>query len=124
VKSNRDPLLTVDQAGDLLGSGPELPCRLIASGVLEHVTDRGQVLIPQSAVHAYALAVAGHADQFGNDRALYRVSDVTRMLSLSRTVVFDLIRTGRLRSVKEGRTRLIPASAVRDYLALLHREVA
>ena len=46
------------------------------------------------------------------------------MLSLSRTVVFDLIRTGRLRSVKEGRTRLIPASAVQEYLALLHREVA
>lgn len=124
MKNNRDPLLTVDQAGDLLGSGPELPRRLIASGVIEHVTERGQTLVPQSAVHGYALAVAGRAEEFGNDRVLYRVSEVTQMLSLSRTVVFDLIRTGRLRSVKEGRTRLIPASAVRDYLALLHREVA
>jgi excisionase family DNA binding protein len=55
---------------------------------------------------------------------LYRVADVTALLSLSRTVVFDLLRTGRLRSVKEGRTRLIPAAAVREYLALLEREVA
>lgn len=55
---------------------------------------------------------------------LYRVRDVTKILNLGRTVVFDLIRTGRLRSVKEGRARLIPASAVREYLALLEREAA
>ena len=55
---------------------------------------------------------------------LYRVSDVTALLNLSRTVVYDLIRTGRLHSVKEGRARLIPASAVREYLALLEKEAA
>jgi excisionase family DNA binding protein len=59
-----------------------------------------------------------------HDPVLYRVSDVTVLLNLSRTVVYDLIRTGRLRSVKEGRARLIPASAVREYLALLEREAA
>jgi excisionase family DNA binding protein len=53
---------------------------------------------------------------------LYRVSDVERILNLSRTVIFDLLRTGRLRSCKEGRVRLIPASAVGEYLALLERE--
>jgi excisionase family DNA binding protein len=36
----------------------------------------------------------------------------------------DLIRSGRLGSVKEGRARLIPASAVEEYLALLKREAA
>jgi excisionase family DNA binding protein len=55
---------------------------------------------------------------------LYRVAEVTQLLNLSRTVIFDLLRSGRLRSVKEGRARLIPASAVREYLALLEREVA
>jgi len=45
-----------------------------------------------------------------------------RMLNLSRTVIFELLRTGRLRSVKQGRTRLIPASAIQDYIALLERE--
>ena len=59
-----------------------------------------------------------------NEPVLYRVRDVTALLNLSRTVVFDLIRTGRLRSVKEGRARLVPASAVREYLALLEREAA
>ena len=65
---------------------------------------------------------AGRTDRV--ERVLYRVDDVTELLSLSRTVVFDLLRTGRLRSVKQGRTRLIPATALRDYLALLEREVA
>lgn len=50
---------------------------------------------------------------------LYKVPDVVRALNLSRSVVFDLLRSGRLRSVKEGRSRLIPASALRDYIALL-----
>jgi excisionase family DNA binding protein len=57
-------------------------------------------------------------------RLLYRVSQAAEVLSLSRSVVFDLMRMGRLRSVKEGRTRLIPLSALRDYVALLEREAA
>ena len=56
------------------------------------------------------------------DVQLYRVTDAVRLLSLSRTAVFELLRTGRLRSVKQGRTRLIPASAIRDYITLLERE--
>ncbi|MEU3222544.1 helix-turn-helix domain-containing protein [Streptomyces sp. NPDC006976] len=54
--------------------------------------------------------------------ALYRVSDAVKALGLSRSVVYDLIRVGRLRTVKEGRTRLVPASAITDYVALLERE--
>jgi len=53
---------------------------------------------------------------------LYRVTDAVRVLNLSRTAVFELLRSGRLRSVKQGRTRLIPASAIRDYITLLERE--
>jgi excisionase family DNA binding protein len=55
---------------------------------------------------------------------LYRVSDAMRILSLSRSTIFEQIRAGRLRSVKQGRTRLIPESAIRDYIALLQSEVA
>ncbi|MEV7482093.1 helix-turn-helix domain-containing protein [Streptomyces halstedii] len=54
--------------------------------------------------------------------ALYRVPDAVKALGLSRSVVYDLIRAGRLRTVKEGRTRLVPASAITDYVALLERE--
>lgn len=53
---------------------------------------------------------------------LYRVTEVMRMLRLSRTVVYELMRSGRLRSVKEGRARRITAAAIRDYIALLEEE--
>jgi excisionase family DNA binding protein len=54
--------------------------------------------------------------------ALYRVTDVMVMLHMSRTVIYEQLRSGRLRSVHQGRTRLIPASAISDYIALLESE--
>ena len=56
------------------------------------------------------------------DKALYRVPEVMSLLSLSRTVIYELIRSGRLRTVQQGRVRLIPAAAVVEYVALLERE--
>jgi excisionase family DNA binding protein len=44
------------------------------------------------------------------------------LLSLSRTVIYEQIRTGRLRTVRQGRTRLVPATAIADYIALLEHE--
>ena len=55
---------------------------------------------------------------------LYRVTDAMRLLNLSRTVIFDLLRSGQLRSVKVGACRLIPASAIRDYVAKLEQEAS
>jgi excisionase family DNA binding protein len=117
-----DPLLTFEEAGELLGTGPDLPRRLVATGRLDHVQTANGVRVPQSALIRWAVGAARPRARL--EPVLYRVCDVTEILHLSRTVVFDLIRTGRLRSVKEGRARLIPASAVRDYLALLEREAA
>jgi excisionase family DNA binding protein len=57
-----------------------------------------------------------------NDLQLYRVKDAMRLLNLSRTVIYDLLRTGRLRSVQQGRARLITAEAIREYIALLENE--
>ncbi|WP_370028522.1 helix-turn-helix domain-containing protein [Planotetraspora sp. GP83] len=56
-------------------------------------------------------------------RRLYRVSEAMHLLSMSRTVIYEQIRAGRLRSLKQGRTRLIPASAITEYIALLEQEV-
>jgi excisionase family DNA binding protein len=56
------------------------------------------------------------------DKKLYRVPEAMALLSLGRSTIYELIRSGRLRSVTEGRTRLIPASAIADYVALLERE--
>jgi excisionase family DNA binding protein len=55
-------------------------------------------------------------------KALYRVPEAMRLLSLSRSVIYELIRSGRLRTVKEGRTRLVPESAITEYVSLLERE--
>lgn len=56
------------------------------------------------------------------DAQLYSIPDAMRMLRLSRTVIYELVRSGRLRSVKQGRARRITAAAIRDYIALLETE--
>ncbi len=61
-------------------------------------------------------------DRQNDDLRLYRVKDAMRLLNLSRTVIYDQLRTGRLRSVQQGRARLIPAGAIRDYIKLLEDE--
>lgn len=55
-------------------------------------------------------------------KALYRVSEVMVLLSMSRSVIYEQLRSGRLRSVKQGRSRLIPATAIAEYLTLLEQE--
>jgi len=55
-------------------------------------------------------------------RHLYRIPEAMRLLSISRSVLYEQLRTGRLRSVSQGRTRLIPARAIHDYVTLLERE--
>jgi excisionase family DNA binding protein len=57
-----------------------------------------------------------------NRKQLYRVADAMVVLSMSRSVIYEQMRSGRLRSVTQGRARLIPASAIADYIALLERE--
>ena len=57
-----------------------------------------------------------------NRKQLYRVADAMVVLSMSRSVIYEQIRSGRLRSVTQGRARLIPASAIADYIVLLERE--
>jgi excisionase family DNA binding protein len=57
-----------------------------------------------------------------NRKQLYRVADAMVVLSISRSVIYEQMRSGRLRSVTQGRARLIPASAIADYIALLERE--
>ncbi|NSC21514.1 helix-turn-helix domain-containing protein [Streptomyces albus subsp. chlorinus] len=47
---------------------------------------------------------------------LLTVREVTAILKLGRTKVYDLIRTKELPSLTIGRSRRIPAQAVRAYL--------
>jgi excisionase family DNA binding protein len=57
-----------------------------------------------------------------SDLHLYRIPDAMRMLSMSRSVIYEQLRDGRLRSVTQGRSRLIPAAAIADYITLLEHE--
>jgi excisionase family DNA binding protein len=55
-------------------------------------------------------------------KALYRITEVMVLLSMSRTVIYEQIRCGRLRTVKQGASRLVPHAAIAEYVALLERE--
>jgi len=65
--------------------------------------------------------VEPHANP-GTRKLLYRVTEAAHLLSLSRSQLYELIRAGRLRSVKQGKTRLVPESAIREYVDLLISE--
>jgi excisionase family DNA binding protein len=55
-------------------------------------------------------------------KLLYRITEAMDVLSMSRSAIYGEMRSGRLRSVKRGRSRLIAASAIADYVALLEQE--
>ncbi len=58
------------------------------------------------------------------DRLLYRVDEAAYLLSLSRSMMFELLRSGEIRSVTQGRTRLISKAALVDYVEQLERTAA
>lgn len=51
------------------------------------------------------------------NKLLYSSREAAEMLSLSRTTIFELLRRGELRSIKIGRSRRIPASALEEFVA-------
>ncbi len=55
-------------------------------------------------------------------RALYDVPEAMALLNLSRTQIYELIRTRRLVTVTQGRRRLVPADSISEYVQLLLTE--
>lgn len=47
---------------------------------------------------------------------LYRVEEAAEAMRLSRSRLYELIRSGQLRTVKCGRRRLIPVAALAEYV--------
>jgi excisionase family DNA binding protein len=68
------------------------------------------------------MAKDGHTSSNDDRKRLYRVVDAMVVLSMSRSAIYEQIRSGRLRSVTQGRRRLIPAAAIAEYIALLECE--
>jgi len=56
------------------------------------------------------------------DPVMYKIPEVMVMLRMSRRLVYEQIRAGRLRMVKQGRATFVTTSAIRDYVALLELE--
>jgi excisionase family DNA binding protein len=56
-----------------------------------------------------------------DDQLLYKPETAGAKLELGRTAVYHLVKTGELRSVKIGRSRRIPASALEEYVQNLMR---
>jgi excisionase family DNA binding protein len=58
------------------------------------------------------------------EQQLLTVPEVMAVLRLGRCTVYDLIRSGRLESVKVGRSRRVPAAAVDAFVCQLREEAA
>lgn len=50
---------------------------------------------------------------------LYRVEEATKVLNIGRSAIYDLIRSGALKSVKIGGSRRIPKFALEEYVQFL-----
>jgi excisionase family DNA binding protein len=48
---------------------------------------------------------------------LYRPEEVAKVLRIGRTTVYELMRTGQLRSVKIGNARRVSTTALAEFLA-------
>ncbi|MCF8781254.1 excisionase family DNA-binding protein [Rhodococcus ruber] len=55
---------------------------------------------------------------------LHRIDSARERLGIGRSKIFELIASGELRSVKIGRTRLIPESAIIELIDRLENGVA
>jgi excisionase family DNA binding protein len=53
---------------------------------------------------------------------MFRIRDVVKLTGLSRSVIYEQIRAGRLPTVKQGRATLVTATALADYVKLLEQE--
>jgi excisionase family DNA binding protein len=56
------------------------------------------------------------------ERELYRIPEAAKLLSMSRSVIYEQMRAGRLKFVKQGAATLIPVAAIKAYVQLLMRE--
>ena len=86
----------------------QLASPLTLSGEARDLTTAGRKMImPRMTVNSQVEPV------------LYRVDEAAAALRLSRSSVYELVRSGHLRTVKHGRRRLVPVAALAEYVASL-----
>ena len=104
---DEDPMLRADQTAESLGT--------------QLSTGRRNSLGHQAANHQRAQITRLKCTPIP-ERQLYRIPEAMQLLSMSRSVIYEQIRSGRLRTVNQGRSRLVPKIAIVEYVNLLIRE--
>jgi excisionase family DNA binding protein len=66
-------------------------------------------------------AAPEHSADGTPDELLLTVEEAARRLRIGRTLVYQLISSGELESVKVGRLRRVPAECLPEYVATLRR---
>ena len=56
------------------------------------------------------------------DKLLYRPREAALVLGMSKTALYELIRTKRIRSIKGGKFRFITADALREFVQTLEQQ--
>lgn len=54
-----------------------------------------------------------------NEPILVTVDELAKALSIGRTAAWELVHKGKIKSVKIGRTRRVPVSAIQEYVQKL-----
>jgi excisionase family DNA binding protein len=70
------------------------------------------------------MTTTAHGDAPAVALVLLRPEQAAEALSIGRTAVFGLIRSGRLRSIKIGGLRRVPATALAEFVRHLEEEQA
>jgi excisionase family DNA binding protein len=94
-------------------ASPKVPAKTPPPTSSEAVGAFGGPVLVSAPAAAPADPVAPH------EQLLLTIPDVMAQLQLGRSTVYDLIRTRRLPSVTIGRSRRVPAAAVRTFVAEL-----
>ncbi len=56
------------------------------------------------------------------DKLLYRPREAAAALGISKTILYGLIRSNRIRSIKDGKFRFITADALHEYVRALEQQ--
>jgi excisionase family DNA binding protein len=56
------------------------------------------------------------------DQLLYRPKEAAQVLGRSKTALYGLIRSNRIRSIKDGKFRFITAEALREYVRTIEND--
>jgi len=76
--------------------------------------------LPVHATEGLAASQAGieSVKSIANGRLLVSIPDAAALLSISRAACYRLVSTGQIQSIKIGKLRRVPVSALQDFISL------